>query len=100
MTDQLRSYPAANAEIAELTNVKHVFVKASAQVNNRSENSHQPHTGTRASDARLPGSSTHPSIPLELRPNPAALRAQETFATRLALSQTARRALCRIASLH
>jgi putative transposase len=42
VTDQLRSYPAAKAEVPELVNVKHVFVKASARVNNRAENSHQP----------------------------------------------------------
>jgi putative transposase len=30
VTDQLRSYPAEKAEIPELSNVKHVFVKASA----------------------------------------------------------------------
>jgi putative transposase len=42
VTDQLRSYPAAKAEIPELARVKHVFVKAAARVNNRAENSHQP----------------------------------------------------------
>lgn len=42
VTDQLRSYPAAKAEIPALANVLHVFVKASARVNNRAENSHQP----------------------------------------------------------
>src|ERR1700730_3095777 len=42
VTDHLRSYPAAEAEIPELANVKHVFVKASARLNNRAENSHQP----------------------------------------------------------
>ncbi|MGF6878521.1 putative transposase [Paraburkholderia sp. MM5477-R1] len=42
VTDQLRSYPAAKAEIPELAHVKHVFVKAAACVNNRAENSHQP----------------------------------------------------------
>jgi putative transposase len=42
VTDQLQSYPAAKAEIAELANVKHVFAKACARVNNRAENSHQP----------------------------------------------------------
>ncbi len=42
VTDQLRSYPAAKAEVPELAGVKHVFVKASARVNNRAENSHQP----------------------------------------------------------
>lgn len=40
VTDQLRSYPAAKADIPELTHVKHVFVKAAARVNNRAENSH------------------------------------------------------------
>lgn len=42
VTDQLRSYPGAKAEIPELVHVKHVFVKAAARVNNRAENSHQP----------------------------------------------------------
>ncbi len=42
VTDQLRSYPAAKAEIPELVHVKHVLVKAAARVNNRAENSHQP----------------------------------------------------------
>jgi putative transposase len=37
VTDPLRSHPAAKAEIPELENVKHVFVKASARV--RSANS-------------------------------------------------------------
>jgi putative transposase len=43
VTDQLRSYPAAKADIPELVNVKHVFVKAAARVNNRAEHSHNPH---------------------------------------------------------
>ena len=42
VTDQLRSYAAAKADIAELAHVKHVFVKAAARVNNGAENSHQP----------------------------------------------------------
>jgi putative transposase len=37
VTDQLRSYPAAKADIPELTNVKHVFVKAAARVNNEGD---------------------------------------------------------------
>ncbi len=45
VTDQLRSYPAAKAEVTELVGVKHLFVKASAGVNNRAENSHQPTRG-------------------------------------------------------
>lgn len=42
VTDQLRSHPAAKADVPQLAGVKHVFVKASAQVNNRAENTHQP----------------------------------------------------------
>ncbi|HKR42485.1 MAG TPA: IS6 family transposase [Paraburkholderia sp.] len=52
VTDQLRSYPAAKAEIPELTIVKHVFVKAAARLNNRAENSHQP---TRERERRMRG---------------------------------------------
>src|SRR6201988_1818130 len=52
VTDQLRSYPAAKADIPELAHVKHVFVKASARVNNRAENSHQP---TRERERRMRG---------------------------------------------
>ncbi|MGF6439741.1 transposase-like protein [Paraburkholderia youngii] len=50
--EQLRSYPAAKAEIPELANIKHVFVKASARVNNRAEDSHQP---TRERERRMRG---------------------------------------------
>ncbi|MGV7247232.1 DDE-type integrase/transposase/recombinase, partial [Caballeronia sp. M23-90] len=52
VTDQLRSYPAAKAEIPELANVEHVFVKAAARLNNRAENSHQP---TRERERRMRG---------------------------------------------
>ena len=52
VTDQLRSYPAAKAEIPELANVRHLFVKACARVNNRAENSHQP---TRERERRMRG---------------------------------------------
>ncbi|WP_439672968.1 IS6 family transposase (plasmid) [Cupriavidus necator] len=52
VTDQLRSYTAAKAEIPELASVKHVFVKAAARVNNRAENSHQP---TRERERRMRG---------------------------------------------
>jgi putative transposase len=52
VTDQLRSYPAAKADIPDLANVKHVFVKAAARVNNRAENSHQP---TRERERRMRG---------------------------------------------
>jgi len=46
------SHPAAMAEIPELAPVKHVFVKASARLNNRAENSHQP---TRERERRMRG---------------------------------------------
>jgi putative transposase len=52
VTDQLRSYPTAKAEIPELANVKHVFVKAAARLNNRAENSHQL---TRERERRMRG---------------------------------------------
>ncbi len=52
VTDQLRSYSAAKAEIPVLANVKHVFVKPAARVNNRAENSHQP---TRERERRMRG---------------------------------------------
>ena len=52
VTDQLRSYPAAKAEVPELAGVKHVFVKASARINNRAENSHQP---TRPRERQMQG---------------------------------------------
>ena len=52
VTDQLRSYPAAKAEIAQLASVRHMFVKACARVNNRAENSHQP---TRERERRMRG---------------------------------------------
>ncbi|QTD95320.1 IS6 family transposase [Burkholderia anthina] len=52
VTDQLRSYPAAKADIPELACVKHVFVKAATRANNRAENSHQP---TRERERRMRG---------------------------------------------
>jgi len=52
VTDQLRSYPAAKAEIRELANVKHVFVKAAARLNNCAENRHQ---STRERERRMRG---------------------------------------------
>jgi putative transposase len=52
VTDQLRSYPAAKADIPELAHLKHVFVKAAARVNNRAETSHQP---TRSRERQMCG---------------------------------------------
>jgi putative transposase len=51
VTDQLRSHPAAKGEIPARAHVKHVFVKASARLNNRAGNSHQP---TREHERRIP----------------------------------------------
>ncbi len=58
-------------------NVKHVFVKAAARLNNRAENSHQPpaDTRTRASNARLSRLETHTEISFVLRVDPATFRA-------------------------
>ena len=98
VTDQLRSYPAAKAEIPELAHVRHVFVKASARVNNRAENSHQP---TRERERRMRGFRDPERTQAFLSSfGPAALRAQATSAMRLALSKTARRTLRRLASFH
>lgn len=52
VTDKLSSYPAAIAETSALRNARHVFVRASARVNNRAENSHQP---TRERERRMKG---------------------------------------------
>jgi transposase-like protein len=96
----LRSYPAAKAEIPELANVKHVFVKASARVNNRAENSHQP---TRERERRMRGFRDPKRTQAFLSsfgPDPPALRAQATFTACITLSQTARRTPCYVASLN
>jgi putative transposase len=52
VTDPLRRYVAAKAEVPELADLKHVFVKASARVNNRAKNSLQP---TREYERRMRG---------------------------------------------
>jgi CheY-like chemotaxis protein len=93
VTDQLRSYPAARAEIPELEHFKHVFVRASARLNNRAENSHQP---THASAASTTGTSFGACVAFAIRNAPkcsclasadqAALCTQATFASRFALS--------------
>ncbi|BCG04719.1 hypothetical protein PPGU19_092870 (plasmid) [Paraburkholderia sp. PGU19] len=78
VTDQLRSYPAAKADIPELAQVKHVFVKAAAGVNNRAENSHQP---TRRRERQMCGFRDARRTQAFLscfRPDPAALRVTQT----------------------
>ena len=107
VTDQLRSYPAAKAEIAELINVKHVFVKASARVNNRAENSHQP---TRERECRIPQGDFLRGVRGFRDPGrtqaflssfgPATLRAEATSTACVALPKTTRRPLCSVASFH
>lgn len=52
VTDQLRSYLASKADIPALASAIHVFVKATARVNNRAENNHQP---TREREWRMRG---------------------------------------------
>jgi putative transposase len=99
VTDQLRSYPAAKAEIPELANVKHVFVKASARLNNRAENSHQP---TRERERRMRGFQV-PERTQAFLSSFGPIRqlfALKRHLLRASLSQTARRTLCRLASLH
>jgi transposase-like protein len=92
VTDQLRSYPAAKAEMAELANVKHVFVKAAARLNNRAENSHQP---TRERERRMRGfrdpNCTQRS--LLLRTDPPTLHAQAASSARFTVSQTTHRSV-------
>ncbi|MBK9199746.1 hypothetical protein [Candidatus Skiveiella danica] len=76
VTDQLRSYPAAKVEIPELADVKHVFVKAAARVNNRAENSHQP---TRERERRMKGfrlADERKHSAVQLRTDPTAFRHQ------------------------
>jgi putative transposase len=100
VTDQLRSYPTAKAEIPELANVKHVFVKAAARLNNRAENSHQP---TRERERRMRGfgdPKRTQKFSLVLRADPSTFRAQATSAARFTLSQTTCCPLCRLEQIH
>jgi len=77
VTDRLRSYPAAKADIPELAHVKHVFVKAAARLNNRAENS-PAKPQARTADVRLSRFASHAGVSLMLRPDPAALRVAQT----------------------
>jgi putative transposase len=87
VTDQLRSYPAAKAEIPELANVKHVFVKATARLNNRAENSHQP---TRERERRMRGFRDPKRTQKFLSCFPATLRTEAASDIRLPPSKTTR----------
>jgi transposase-like protein len=98
VTDQLRSYPAAKAEIPELADFEHVFVKACARVNNRAENTYQP---TRERERRMRGF-RDPERTQAFLPSfgPATLRTEATSTACVALPKTTRRPLCRVASFH
>jgi putative transposase len=87
VTDQLRSYPAAKADIPERVNVKHVFVSCGpCQQPCREQAS--AHAGARAAHARLSRPEAHAGFPVELRSDPSALRTETTSAARFSLSQT------------
>jgi putative transposase len=99
VTDQLHSYPAAKAEIPELANVKHVFVKASTRLNNRAERSHQP---TRERERRMRGFRdwNAPKRSYLASARSGSTSRSSDIAARLAISKTARRTLCRMAPLY
>src|ERR1700709_1335840 len=78
VTDQLRSYPAAKADIPELAHVKHVFVKAATRVNNRAENSPPTDPQARTPDVRLSRCAPHAGASFMLWPDQAALRVSHT----------------------
>jgi hypothetical protein len=78
VSDQLRRYSAAKADISELVDVKHVFVKVATRVNNRAENSHQP---TRRRERQMCGfrdARPHANVSLMLWPDPPAFRVAQT----------------------
>jgi hypothetical protein len=78
VTDPLRSYPAAKADIPELTHVKHVFVIAAARVNNPCREQPPADPQARTPDVRLSRCASHAGVPLMLRPNSATLRVAQT----------------------
>jgi transposase-like protein len=59
VTDKLRSYGVAQRQL--LPGVEH---RQSRYLNNRAENSHQPHATTRAADATIQIVSASPGLPL------------------------------------
>lgn len=99
VTDQLRSYPAAKAEIPELANVKHEFVKAAAWLHNRSENNHEP-TAEREGRVRGSRDPKHTELSLVLRAKPATFRPQAPSAARFTLLQTALCPICCLARIY
>jgi putative transposase len=99
VTAQLRSYPAAKAEIPELAHVKHVFVKAAARVNNRAENSYQPTRRSQAPDVWFSRCAAHAGVSLMIRPDPEALRVAQTSDDRGTSSRHTQRTLRQMARL-
>ncbi len=97
VTDQLRSYPAAKADIPELANVKHVFVKAAARFKQPRREQPSADPRTRATHAGVSRPDTHSGVPRELRADPPALRPEAASAACLALSQTPCRTLLDVA---
>src|SRR5882757_10593813 len=93
VTDHLRSYPAAKADVPELAHVKHVFVKAAARVNNRAENSPPTDPQARTPDVRLSRCASHAGVSFMLWPDPAALRVAQTSNERGLSSCCAQRTL-------
>jgi putative transposase len=77
VTDRLRSYPAAKADIPELAHVKHVFVRAAACEQPCRE---QPPADSQARtpDVRLSRCASHASVSFVFWPDPAALRTAQT----------------------
>jgi transposase-like protein len=100
VTDQLRSYPVAKAEIPELVSVKHVFVKAAARRNPRAKNSHQ---STRERERRMRGFRDPKRTQKFLAcfgPIRQHFALKRHVITRLTLSQTTRRPVRCMARIH
>src|ERR1700675_4356207 len=78
VTDQLRSYPAAKADIPELAHVKHVFVKAGRTREQPCREQPPADPQARTPNVRLSRCASHAGVSLMLWPNQAALRVAQT----------------------
>jgi putative transposase len=99
VTDQLRSYPAAKAEIPELANIKYVFVKAAARLKNRVENCHLPKRECERRTRWFSRPETHAEASLVLPP----IRqhfALKRYLLRASLYRTTCCPLCRLEQIH
>jgi hypothetical protein len=99
VTGHLRSYPAAKAGIPAPAQVKHVFVKASARINNQAETVISRRANTSGACVGFVILNAR-RLSYRVQSDPPALRVQATPATCLTLSQTALRTLRRLASFH